>query len=127
MTKGPHHQPASTAALKASSAAMNSIALNTLVIVFQLGCSYNGFNSQTYHGFPLLIKKDPVPRDFPGGSVVKNPPSIKGHGSGKIPHAVGQLNPPITTTETCAPWGPREAAAIRSPLTAARAAPARLN
>ena len=38
-------------------------------------------------------------RDFPGGPVVKNPPSnagdvgsIPGRGT-KIPHAVGQLNP----------------------------------
>ena len=93
MTKGPHHQPASTAALKASPAAMNSIALNTLVIVFQLGCSYNGFNSQTYHGFPLLIKKDPVPRDFPGGSVVKNPPVNQGTRVWEDPTCCGATKP----------------------------------
>ena len=101
MTKGPHHQPASTAALKASSAARNSIALNTLVIVFQLGCSYNGFNSQTYHGFPLLIKKDPVPRDFPGGSVVKNPPAKAGE-TGSIP-APGRFHMPRGNLVECAP------------------------
>ena len=44
-------------------------------------------------------------RDFPGGPVVKNPPSnagdmglIPGQGT-KIPHAVGQLSPLTTTTE----------------------------
>ena len=45
------------------------------------------------------------PRDFPGGPVVKNPPSnagdaglIPGRGT-KIPHAAGQLSPRATTTE----------------------------
>ena len=43
-------------------------------------------------------------RDFPGGSVVKNPPAnAGGHGfepwSGKIPHATEQLSPCATTTE----------------------------
>ena len=44
-------------------------------------------------------------RDFPGGPVVKNPPSIAGDvgsipGRGtKIPHAAGQLSPRATTTE----------------------------
>ena len=44
-------------------------------------------------------------RDFPGGPVVKNPPSnagdvgsISGQGT-KIPHAAGQLNLRVTTTE----------------------------
>ena len=44
--------------------------------------------------------------DFPGGPVVKNPPSnardagsIPGWGT-KIPHAVGQLSPHAATTET---------------------------
>ena len=44
-------------------------------------------------------------RNFPGGPVVKNPPShagdaglIPGWGT-KIPHAVGQLSPRATTTE----------------------------
>ena len=43
--------------------------------------------------------------DFPGGPVVKNPPSnagdvglIPGQGT-KIPHATGQLSPRTTTTE----------------------------
>ena len=43
--------------------------------------------------------------DFPGGPVVKNPPSsagdlgsIPGRGT-KIPHAAGQLSPDTTTTE----------------------------
>ena len=52
--------------------------------------------------------------DFPGGPVVKNPPSsagdagsIPGWGT-KIPHTAGQLSPQIATTEparsgTCAP------------------------
>ena len=93
MTKGPHHQPASTAVLKASSAARNSTALNTLVIVFQLGCSCNSFNSQTYHAFPLLIKKDPVPRDFPGGSVVKNPPANQGTRVWEDPTCCGATKP----------------------------------
>ena len=50
----------------------------------------------------LLLK---LSRDFPGGPVVKNPPSnagdtgsIPGQGT-KIPHAVGQLSPCATTTE----------------------------
>ena len=42
--------------------------------------------------------------DFPGGTVVKNPPAnAGGHGfepwSRKIPHAVEQLSPSTTTTE----------------------------
>ena len=44
-------------------------------------------------------------RDFPGGPVVKDPPSsagdvgsIPGQGT-KIPHALGQLSPCTTTTE----------------------------
>ena len=43
--------------------------------------------------------------DFPGGPVVKNPPSnagdsgsVPGQGT-KIPHAAGQLIPCATTTE----------------------------
>ena len=43
--------------------------------------------------------------DLPGGPIVKNPPSnagdtglIPGQGT-KIPHAVGQLSPRMTTTE----------------------------
>ena len=46
-----------------------------------------------------------VNRDFPGGPVVKNPPSnagdvglISGRGT-KIPHAAGQLSPRATTAE----------------------------
>ena len=44
-------------------------------------------------------------RDFPGGPVVKNPPSNAGDTGStpvrgtKIPHAVGQLSPRTTTTE----------------------------
>ena len=43
--------------------------------------------------------------DFPGGSVVKNPPSTAGDtgsipgGRTKIPHASGQLSPRAATTE----------------------------
>ena len=44
-------------------------------------------------------------RDFPGGPVVKNPPSnagdaglIPGQGT-KTPHTAGQLSPDATTTE----------------------------
>ena len=44
-------------------------------------------------------------RDFPGGPVVKNPPSnagdtgsIPGQGT-KTPHVTGQLSPCVTTTE----------------------------
>ena len=50
-----------------------------------------------------LLKR--VVRDFPGGPVVKNPPSssgdvglIPGRGT-KIPHATGQLSLSTTTTE----------------------------
>ena len=46
-----------------------------------------------------------ISRDFPGGPVVKNPPSnagdagsIPGRGT-KIPPAAGQLSPGATTTE----------------------------
>ena len=44
-------------------------------------------------------------RDFPGGPVVKNPPSHAGEAGSipcrrtKIPHAAGQLNPRAATTE----------------------------
>ena len=48
----------------------------------------------------------PASRDFPGGPVVKNPPSnagdtglIPGPGT-KIPHVVGQLSPRTATTES---------------------------
>ena len=52
------------------------------------------------------IKKSKIYlRDFPGGPVVKNPPSnardtglISGQGT-KMPHASGQLRPCTTTTE----------------------------
>ena len=54
--------------------------------------------------FKLLLKTK-WDRDFPGGPVVKNPPSnagdagsIPGIGT-KIPHEVGQLNPRAATTE----------------------------
>ena len=50
-------------------------------------------------------KKKKKKRDFPGGPVVKNPPSsagdaglIPGWGT-KIPHAAGQLSPCTTTRE----------------------------
>ena len=57
-----------------------------------------------------------MPRDFPGGPVVKNPPcsagdtgSIPGQGT-KIPHATGQLSLHATTTETRRPQlGPNAA------------------
>ena len=46
-------------------------------------------------------------RDFPGGAVVKNPPSnagdmsaIPGRGT-KIPNARGQLSPHTTTRPAC--------------------------
>ena len=56
--------------------------------------------------FPLCLELESVDcRDFPGGPVVKNPPSnagdmgsIPGWGT-KIPHAVGQLSPRAATTE----------------------------
>ena len=59
--------------------------------------------------------------DFPGGPVVKNPPSnagdaglIPGRGT-KLPHATGQLSPRAATTEHTRPGAdtPRE----RSPRT----------
>ena len=54
--------------------------------------------------------------DFLGGPVVKNPPynagdagSIPGQGT-KIPHAMGQLSPHVTTTELAhLNWSPRAA------------------
>ena len=52
----------------------------------------------------IFIKMS-LTRDFPGGPVVKNPPSnagdagsIPGRGT-KIPHATWQLRPCATTTE----------------------------
>ena len=51
-----------------------------------------------------MNQKNEIPWDFPGGTVVKNPPSnaadvgsIPGQGT-KIPHAAGQLSPCATTT-----------------------------
>ena len=46
--------------------------------------------------------------DLPYGPVVKNPPA-NGFDpwSGKIPHAVGQLSPSVTTTEAHVLWDPR--------------------
>ena len=42
-------------------------------------------------------------QDFPGGTVVKNLPTIAGHGFnpwlGKIPHVTEQLSPCVTTTK----------------------------
>ena len=52
-----------------------------------------------------LKKKKKGYRDFPGGPVVKNPPSSAGDAGSipgrrnKIPHAAGQLSPCITTTK----------------------------
>ena len=53
----------------------------------------------------LIIKLQYCIEDFPGGPVVKNPPSnagdvgsISGRGT-KIPHAAGQLSPRGATTE----------------------------
>ena len=49
-----------------------------------------------------------LPRDFPGGPVVKNPPSNAGDVSSipgrgiKIPHATGQLSPCMATREKTA-------------------------
>ena len=58
--------------------------------------------SSTSH--PVLFKI-PSLWDFPGGPVVKNPPSNAGDTGSipdqgtKIPHAVGQLSPGATTAE----------------------------
>ena len=53
----------------------------------------------------MFMHQMTLSRDFPGGPVVKNPPSnagdigsIPGWGT-KIPHATGQLSPHTTTTE----------------------------
>ena len=55
-------------------------------------------------GIETVILKHPT-RDFPGGPVVKNPPSnagdtglIPGRGT-KVPHTTGQLSPHATNTE----------------------------
>ena len=52
----------------------------------------------------IIVRKG-IERDFPGGPVVKNPPSkagdqgsIPGLGA-KIPHASRQLSPHVTTNE----------------------------
>ena len=73
---------------------------------------FNITNTMSYHFTPTraaLIKKS---GNFPGGPVVKNPPSnardvglIPGQGT-KIPHAVGQLSPSHTTTTESAHSGP---------------------
>ena len=52
----------------------------------------------------MAIIKKSTSRDFPGGTVVKNPPANAGDtglspGLGKIPHATEQLSPCATTTE----------------------------
>ena len=46
--------------------------------------------------------------DFPGDTVVKNPPANAGNkgsspGPGRSQHAAEQLSPCATTTEACAP------------------------
>ena len=60
-------------------------------------CVFILFAVTTYQSKCLL-------RDFPGGTVVRNPPAnAGGHGfepwSRKIPHAAEQLSPCTTTTE----------------------------
>ena len=62
--------------------------------------------SCNYHSALIFTEnKDDAMGDFPGGPVVKNPPSIAGDvhsipGQGaKIPQATGQLSPRATTTE----------------------------
>ena len=60
--------------------------------------------------------------DFPGGPVVKNPPSNAGDASSipgwrtKIPHAAGQLSPRTATTEPACS-GARVPQLERSPRT----------
>ena len=57
---------------------------------------------------PLSIKKNDV-QDFPGGPVVKGPPSNTGNSGSipdqeiKIPHALRKLIPRATTREACVP------------------------
>ena len=60
-------------------------------------------------------------RDFPGGPVVKNPPSnagdlgsIPGRGT-KILHAVGQLSPRTTTIELACLNGRAACCKLQSP------------
>ena len=54
-------------------------------------------HSVLYYSLKVLLL------DFPGGSVVKNPPASAGDRfkpwSGKIPHATEQLSPQATTME----------------------------
>ena len=60
---------------------------------------------------PICIEPDIriAQRDFPGGPGVKNPPANAGKVGSipgwetKIPHAVRQLSPWATTTESCVP------------------------
>ena len=63
------------------------------------------FSTTVPPGKPTFLKLICNDRDFPGGPVVKNPPSnagdagsIPGQGT-KIPHAAGQLGPRAATTE----------------------------
>ena len=61
-------------------------------------------NNSVHQNLKLLLIKGHY-RDFPGGPMVKNPPSNAGDmgsnlGRGtKIPHGAGQLSPRATTTE----------------------------
>ena len=65
---------------------------------------------------PLGVAINYVSRDFPGGPMVKHPPSnagntglIPGRGT-KIPHASEQLSPPLATTNAHVLWSPRATA-----------------
>ena len=87
---------------------LNSFAHNSLT----LNASQIPINKQMITNRGIFIwyqrfgnKKKRSSGDFPGGPVVKNPPSnagdagsIPGRGT-KIPHAAGQLSPHATTTE----------------------------
>ena len=56
-----------------------------------------------YGTITIVIHQNIDNKDFPGGTVVKNPPANAGNTgspwSGKIPHAMEQLSLCTTTTE----------------------------
>ena len=72
--------------------------------MLQAGCAPHG-----HLRLPATTLEGKLMGDFPGGPVVKNPPSnagdmglIPGQGT-KIPHALGQLSPCTATREASSP------------------------
>ena len=71
--------------------------------------------------WPLILQKNNVTGEFPGGPVMKNlssnaedAGSISGQGN-EIPHAAGQLSPHATNYRAHSPWSPRATTRERKP------------